>query len=159
MAVILKYKYCRTPLFVGDTFLKYVANVGAMSFSFLMVEAHGRAMTQNKSGHSITKGTSGERGNNNNSVEGESRRRRTNKGCRLRWGARKNPKGGQYGYIIKIVFDQFVILSSSDESKEISACQKDERCHGREWSHQQRDKGFSRESVRSPMKIRNKMGA
>ena len=31
-------------------------------------------------------------------------------------------KGGQYGYITKIVFDQFVILSRSEKREEAAAC-------------------------------------
>ena len=38
-----------------------------------MVEAHGRARTQNRPGHNITKGTAGERGNANSRAEGEGR--------------------------------------------------------------------------------------
>jgi len=51
-------------------------------FLMYMLSARGRAMTQNESGHNMTKGTVGERGNTNHRVKGESRRRRTNKGCR-----------------------------------------------------------------------------
>ena len=43
---------------------------------------NGRAMTQNRPGHNITKWTAGERGNTNCRAEGESRLRRTNKACR-----------------------------------------------------------------------------
>ena len=35
---------------------------------------------------------------------------------------------------------------------------KDEGCHGKVWSHQQRDKKDFPESVRSLVKIRNNMG-
>ena len=97
-------------------------------------------MTQNISGHNTTKGTAEERGNTNSRAEGESRWRWTNKGCRERWGVRENAKGEQYGYISKIGFDHFVILSKSEEREEGAACQKEERCHDRGWSHQQRDK-------------------
>ena len=55
------------------------------------------------------------------------------------------------------MFDQFVILSRSEEREEAAVCLKDEKCHRRVWSRQQRDEDFP-ESVRSLMKIRNKMG-
>ena len=52
-------------------------------FLFLdMLKTCKRARTQNKSGHNMTKGTTGERGNTNSMAEGESRRRRTSRGCR-----------------------------------------------------------------------------
>ena len=47
-----------------------------------MISARGRAMTQNKSGHSIAKGTAGERGNTKGRAEEESGQRWTNKGYR-----------------------------------------------------------------------------
>ena len=45
------------------------------------------------------------------------------------------------------------------EKRLLPAYLKNDGCHGRGWSHQQRDKrGFSRESKRSSMKIRNRIG-
>ena len=40
------------------------------------------------------------------------------------------------------MFDQFVILSRSEEGKEVAVCLKDEKCPGRVWSRQQRDEDF-----------------
>ena len=34
----------------------------------------------------------------------------------------ENTKGGQYGYMNKILFDQFVILSRSEEMEDAAAC-------------------------------------
>ena len=33
----------------------------------------------------------------------------------------ENTKGGQYGYISKVVFDQFIFLSRSEEREEAAA--------------------------------------
>ena len=48
-----------------------------------MPKARGRARTQNRSGHNITKGTAGERGNTNSGAEGESRWRREKQGMQV----------------------------------------------------------------------------
>ena len=47
-----------------------------------MVSAHGRAITQNQSGHNITNETVRKMGNTNSRAEGKSSRRQTNNGCR-----------------------------------------------------------------------------
>ena len=60
------------------------------------------------------------------------------------------------------VFDQFVNLSKSEEREEAAVClsvKKDERSQGGEWRHRQRDREDFPESMRSLMKIMNKMGA
>ena len=57
------------------------------------------------------------------------------------------------------MFDQFVILSRSQEREEAAACLSEGRgFYSREWSHHKRDKEDFPESVRSLMNIRNNMG-
>ena len=59
----------------------------------------------------------------------------------------------------KIVFDKFLFSLRSEEREEAAACLSEGwRCHGTEWSYQQRDKEDFPESVRSLMRIRNNMG-
>ena len=48
------------------------------------------------------------------------------------------------------VFDQSVILSRSEEREDAAACLPEGDVMA-EWSHQQRDRGFSKESLRSLM--------
>ena len=74
------------------------------------------AITQNKSGHNLTKGTHQQQGGRRKQMETDKQ------AMQVRMTGRENTKCGQYGYKSKIVFDQFVILSKSEEREEAAAC-------------------------------------